>query len=206
MLEARLQKPVGSTVLAFLDNALPVTVAELKAHSRIEHSLEDALLEQYIAAALHNAELQLQQKIRRQQVQLVFESFDRAGCCETGLLLSGCGSNASVSSVTYNDENGVLITLSASEYRVVNAQQKYIVPRSPSISSLAGRWPRQSFADRQVTVVVECGFSLIPAPVKQWVLMMAGTLYNMRESAAEKPMAQLEFVDHLLDPYRLPIL
>ena len=43
----------------------------------------------------------------------------------------------------------------------------------------------------------------VPAPLKQWMLLAIGDMYEMRNASGDKPAVKHDFVDHLLNPYRL---
>lgn len=43
----------------------------------------------------------------------------------------------------------------------------------------------------------------VPAPLQQWILLAVGEMYENRERSAEKPLVLNEFVDALLDTYRV---
>jgi hypothetical protein len=75
----------------------------------------------------------------------------------------------------------------------------YLVPA-------AGRtWPTTQ--DRINTVEVEytAGYagSVIPTPIKHWILLAIGDMDANRERSAEKPAVPQDFAEGLLDTYKI---
>jgi uncharacterized phiE125 gp8 family phage protein len=110
-----------------------------------------------------------------------------------------------VESVKYYDTAGVQQTLVADTDYTVDAASEpaRIVPVYGTC------WPQAQPRINAIEVAFTCGYGLagaVPAQIKSWMLMRAGAMYENREEvvvATRLTSVELEFVDALLDPYRL---
>ena len=105
-----------------------------------------------------------------------------------------------VQAVKYLDESGTLQTLSSSLYTVDTARQPArIVP------AYGEEWPATLDTINAVTVEFTAGYgntsASVPAPLRHWILLAIGEMYENRNASAERPAIRSQFVDHLLDPY-----
>lgn len=173
----------------------PVTVAEVKAQSRIVFDDEDTLLLGYVSAVRERCENELNRKIRRQTVELTYSGFG------TGLRLDGLGHDVDVVSVEYVNAAGSYVAMQGTEYRVRSGHVFKVVPVLD--------WPVLNAARPEVVVTVNAGYALpadVPSAIKQWIVANVGSMYRSREAHSEKPMNELQFVCGLLDPYRITII
>lgn len=156
----------------------PLTTAEAKAHLRVEHSDEDALIDGYTKAARELVEA-------RSGLQLVTATwdvtFDDFPCGREPLKLPKWPAQ-SVTSVAYNDTAGASQTWSASEYRVdVTRQPARITPR------VDYSYPSTIREPNAVTVRVVAGYgaaAAVPQAAKQAILLLLAHLYEHRGDAA----------------------
>ena len=172
-----------------------VSLAEAKAHLSVELSdtHEDALITALIAAAcahIDGPEGWLGRSIGQQTLELRRCGFPTWFDLPYPLV------NA-VTSVVYDDADGVEQALDAGSYRVYGG----VIARAPSFS-----WPATENAQESVRVVYEAGYEEVPAPIKQAVLLMVGDMFKHRESTQigainDVPMSMT--VDRLLAPYRV---
>jgi uncharacterized phiE125 gp8 family phage protein len=106
----------------------------------------------------------------------------------------------SVESVKFIDENGDQQTLDPQDYFLDSVSEPgYLVPT-------AGRaWPTTQDRINAVEVEYTAGYtaSAIPTPVKQWVLLAVGDMYEQRTRSAEKPAVPQYFAESLLDAYKV---
>lgn len=181
----------------------PVSLAEVKRHSIIEHSSDDVLLTGFIkAATLHGQHL-----TGRQFVQAGFELDHDA--FPPGIIKLAPNLQE-VASVTYKDEDGQPVTLDPAEYKVKKTGiVGYIKPVStwPStaedvlISFTAG-WPLTDDVEPVPTT---------PDDIKAWICVRVAGMYEHREpfllsmggrfGVSEMPKS---FVDHMLDCWTVP--
>lgn len=180
----------------------PVTVAELKAHLRIEADTEDAVLEAYLAAAvayLDGWRGVLGIALMSQVWELVLDAFPAA---EVQIPLTPV---LSIGSVEYDNEDGDQITLAAEEYQLDAASRPaWLIP----VTS----WPSTFDGANAVRIRFTAGHASaddVPAPIKQAIKLMVGAWYENREdtvigaSVSKLPLPSA--ADALLALYR-PVL
>ena len=186
--------------------AEPVTLAEAKLHLRVDHSDEDAYITALITASREWCESYLGGSICQQTKALITNHFPHY------LRLPG-GPVQSISSVTYEDENGDTQIVDASTYRLTG---------DGYISLAWGKsWPTGYACD--VTITYVAGYppevttelveeegedpvevettdyaANVPASIKQAILLLVGALYEDREAGGVAPPG----VRELLRPYR----
>lgn len=177
----------------------PVTLAEVKAHCRIDGAAEDALLQAYIAAARARCEGILQRALITREVEQTLDAFP-ADELQLALLPVG-----QIVEVGYTDPAGAAQLLAPSAY-TLDATQAGSHWLLPAVGTL---WPQTRPVINAVRVRYEAGYGLqasdVPPDIRAWLLLTVAYLYAQREAvdatgrAAEIPS---RFVDSLLDPYR----
>lgn len=185
------------TVVKVTDAASePVTLAEAKAHCRIDTSDEDALVTSLITAARIVAEHEMQRAIITSVFRLTTDAFpERALDLPFPALQS-------VATVKYYDVNNVQQTLSSALYRVDTGS-------SPGNISPVDTWPDTYARPDAVEVNYTSGWTnaaAVPLSIKQWILMRVATIFDNRAdhaTAREAADVLLPFVGSLLDPYRV---
>jgi uncharacterized phiE125 gp8 family phage protein len=176
----------------------PVTLAEAKAHLRIEHTLDDTYIEVLIAAARQHVEAHCWRGLITQTWELVLEQFPDD---TIGVVLPK-GRVASITSVKYIDTDGVEQTCAADVYDLDNDSE-------PSRLLLAydQDWPstRDQWDAVRIRYVVGTDAANVPAAVKQAVLMLVSQMYEHRTpEVVGTIVSPVKFaVDALLAPHRL---
>jgi uncharacterized phiE125 gp8 family phage protein len=186
----------------------PVTLAEAKAHLRVDIPDDDAAITALITAARQRAETITNRSLITQTWRAWLDGFpsslDRRGQPSFRL---GRGPVASVSSVKYIDTAGALQTLSPSAYVLDNKAQLGQHTVRPAYGS---SWPATRDELDSVQVEYVAGFgaaNAVPEPIKTAMLQYVAHWYANRETVitgtivAETPMAG----DTLLWPYRLDV-
>lgn len=176
----------------------PVSLAEARAHLRAATTAEDALITSLITVARQTCEDRLQRTLLQTDWELTVDYFPDA----LRLLMPTV---MSVQSVQYVDEDGATQTLSPSSYQVdTKSEPGWIVP------AYGYEWPTTREQINAVTVAYRCGYgttaAAVPGPIKSWILLMIGSLYENRESVAVAQgivSVELGFADRLLDVYRV---
>lgn len=176
-----------------------VTLAEAKLHLKEELTENDALISALITAARQEAE----HKMRRTLVETVWEqqldAFPADGCT--------CLHNPPVQSVTsvkYYDAAGALQTLDPSYYVLDAASEP-----ARLVLAYGQSWPSTYSRPGAVQIRYVAGLpvadkALVPEVIKAWIKLRVGTLYEHREQiAAGVSIAEIPFVDGLLDPYKV---
>lgn len=179
----------------------PVSLAELKAQSRITQSDEDSLIStQFIPAARSYVE----SRIRRQLITADWR-LSCAGFTQSGALSLPRPPLQSVVSVTYYDVDNVLQTLASSVYGVF------------ADTGVEGRmylesdqeWPEVYDRPDAVQVLFRCGYGLtsadVPIGIRQAILLVAADLFEHREnSESGRPSnAVILSAERLVEPYEL---
>lgn len=177
--------------------AEPLTLAEAKAHLRVDSTSEDALITTLITVARQSAETFTRRALITQTWALKFDAFPDEITVPLPPLQS-------VTSIGYVDSDGAAQTLATSGYQVnTDTQPGRIKP------AYGARWPATR-ADTYgaVTVTFVAGYgaagSAVPEPIRQAMLMQIGHMFERRETSiagtiiAQVPMA----TEWLLWPYR----
>ena len=171
----------------------PVTLEEAKAQCRVDCADEDALIGAYISVATQAAADRLQRALVPTRYRVTLDSFPDA----IELLMPPV---ISIESVRFIDPAGVQKALDPADYLLDKVSEPgYVVP------AVGKAWP--ATLDRINTVEVEytAGYpaSEIPAPVKHWILLAVGDLYEQRTRSSDKPAVPQHFAEALLDTYRI---
>lgn len=106
----------------------------------------------------------------------------------------------SVQAVRYFDADGIEQTLDLASVHVDTASQ-------PALLSPVDEWPETQPRPNAVTVEYTAGFGTaaadVPLPLRQWILLAIGTMYDVRHADAVQPVVPHAFADYLLNPYRV---
>jgi uncharacterized phiE125 gp8 family phage protein len=176
-------------------STLPVTLAEAKAHCRVDTSTDDALIDGMIKAAVDKCEHYTGRALMAQTWRLTLDEFPEA--FELTRIPV-----ASVASVKYFDGTGTEITMASTDYALDNASDfgsAYVVP------VYGGAWPSARVQANAVQVNFVAGYAdaaSVPSALKSWILLAVGAMYENREAYTEKEL-KLGFADTLLYRYKV---
>lgn len=177
--------------------AEPVTLAEAKAHLRLEGTDDDTYVEVLIQAARQHVEEVCWRGVVTQTWEAVLSCFPS----EEAVMLPG-GNLASITSVAYTDGDGDAQTMSTDDYEADTVS----VP-GRLVLSYDAAWPstRSQWDAVRVRYVVGWEVANVPAPVKQALLLLVSQMYEHRTpEVTGVSMGRVTFsVDALLAPYRL---
>lgn len=169
----------------------PVSLAEAKAHCRIDGSDEDALIEGLIAAANDYVERYTGRSFAVQTLRLTHDDF-------ADDLMLPRGQVQSVTHIKYDDTAGVEQTLPTAYYTLDNVDHPAWIVLNSGYS-----WPEVLDAVNAVRVTYVAGSATPPAPVKQAMLLLIGQWFNQREAAGDKQTYSMpNAVEALLTNYR----
>lgn len=175
-----------------------VSLAEAKAHLRVEHTAEDSLITALIAAATQHLDGWSGVLGRCLVTQTWRQSFD--GFPVAGVLRLPFPDVQSVV-VTYTDAAGDPQTVDSANYHLVNAVCGAFV----ALASGAA-WPSSATQPDAVGVTFVAGYgnaAAVPAPIKAAVLLHVGNLYENRSAVDDGALAPLPLAyDALIAPYR----
>lgn len=181
-------------IIALVPGALqPVNLTEAKTHLRVDGTDEDALIEVYIMVATQAAADRLQRTLVPTRYRLTVDVFPAA-------LVLIMPPVATVESVKYLDATGTQQTLDPQDYLLDSVSEPgYLVP------AVGRAWPATQDRINAIEVEYTAGYAagLVPTPVKQWILLALGDLYEQRARSADKPEVPRNFADGLLDAYRI---
>ena len=185
---------------------LPLSLAETKAHLRVDDTSSDDLISRLIGAAVSHvdgAEGWLGRALISQTWELALDAFPTTEKREIVVPLPPL---QSITSITYVDTNGATQTLSTDVYDLVGDGGKQ---PARIVEAHGETWPSTRSQREAVTVRFVAGYgdtaSDVPEAIRHGLLLMIGHLYEHREdviagvSVAEVPMAS----QWLLMPFRV---
>lgn len=154
----------------------PITAEEAKAQSRIDVNADDTLLEGFIQAAREEFENRTDKTLFSTTYTLILDRWPNRNYID----LPRAKPLASVTSITYKDEDGNTTAMSTSDYVVdVNAWPGRIVLDSNA------SWPTPTLWESgAITVTYVAGYSNtadIPQRYKQAIALLAAHWYEHRE-------------------------
>ncbi len=182
----------------------PVTVAEAKAHLRVDVSDDDTYIGTLITAAREWCEQYLDRTLVNTQWVMRFDSFPPDGTQDIELPrppMSLAGTTTAVA-LTFTYENGTTATYSTASYRVDRSSTP------GAVKTLYGQtWPPHLMDDNAISVTWWAGYgsagSSVPAAVRHAILMVVGILYEKRAAAESGSLNEVPFgVKSLLDSHR----
>jgi uncharacterized phiE125 gp8 family phage protein len=176
----------------------PVTLAEAKAHLRLESTEDDTYVSALIQAARQHVEEVCWRGVVTQTREAVLEAFPHEDAVE----LPG-GSLGAITSATYVDADGATQTLDADVYEADTVS----VP-GRLVLAYGKDWPSTRCQWDAVRIRYTVGWAVadVPAPIKQAMLLLVAQLYENRvpEVVGGVSLARIAFaIDALLAPYRL---
>lgn len=178
----------------------PVSVVDAKASPsfRVTVSGDDTPVGALITAARELGEAITKRAFMPTTFEYVLDEFP---CFSVAL---PCPPLVSVTSVKYIDVNGAEQTLAVTEYTVD-------VTSEPGRVCLAYNksWPGTRDVPNAVRIRYVAGYAtalLVPGPIKTWITMRAGTLYDNPQGIVVGQTVMnvpRDFIDGLLDPFRV---
>jgi len=178
---------------------LPVTVAQVKQQTNVDHSADDTLLEQYISAAVAHGQQLTGRYFVETGLQLDLDEFPAGN-------ISLLPNLQSVGSITYVNDDDERVTLNADQYTV---KASGIVGHVDPVDS----WPEGT----DVLVSLVAGWQVVsesvttPADIQAWLLVKVADFYAQRESFVTSKAGVMgvaampaTFIDNLLACYVVP--
>jgi uncharacterized phiE125 gp8 family phage protein len=169
----------------------PITLAEAKLHLRVDGSEEDALITDLIKTVRVACEGECHRTMVTTTWELVLDAFSPALKLQHPPIID-------VVSVKYLDLNGAEQTLDPQDYVLDKEQDPgWIVP------AVDKAWPDTYERINAVRVRYRAGYTTVPAPLKQWMLLHLGHYYKNREASGPGNVAPLPFAERLLDGFSI---
>lgn len=181
----------------------PLDLEDARRHLRIDSDFEDddGLISLLISMAREAAEKETQRTLITSGYRLTLDGFPR------GIIELDKGKVQSITSITYRDSAGAWQTLAAQYYASdLTGCPARIMPAYGTV------WPTTYPEIGSVRVNYVAGYgdapADVPAGIRQWMLLLIGTVYANRELVAMIRTGKLEtlpYVDGLLDTYRVAL-
>ena len=193
----------------------PVTVFDVKAHSRIIDSSEDTLLQLLIGTARRYAEAYTERSFITQSWKLILDSFPGPS-----LMGSPYGVPYSMPGHAVQLERGPIVSVDSIQYMAMDGTTQ-TMPSTSYVAELSGSpgritpvfgqiWPINMPQIGSVQVSYTAGYGTtaasVPEGIRHWMLVRIATIYENREEVAILGRGKLQllpYVDSLLDPYRV---
>lgn len=175
----------------------PVSLAEAKAHCRVDTDADDSLIVAYIRAAREWVSAYMDETLVHTQYVMRLDSFPHE--IELPRPPMATAGAATAVTVTYTGENQQTATLSATQYRVDRDSVPGVIR-----TLYNGSWPSHLLDYGSVTVTWwggrEPGSADIPQRVKNAILWLVGYWYERRVAADGINLTEIPFgVKSLLD-------
>jgi len=176
----------------------PVTVAEAKAHLRVDGSDEDALIASLILTSRLHIETALGLALVTQSWRLSLDEWPPRRAVAVPLRPL-----QSVTAVRVRDASGIAAVLSPDTYQVDTAS----IP--PRIAPVGSGWPVPGRALAAIEIDVVAGYgaaaSTVPAPIRQALLLLVAHWFEHRDPIEiGSPETRIpSAVSDLLMPYRI---
>lgn len=180
----------------------PLTLDDCKAHLRIGAAQidDDGLIQAQLDAAIGDCEALCHRAIMSQTWQARFDCFE----CELPLRRPTV---TEVTAVEYIDATtGTLQTLASTGWQACGMGHPMLSSVRPAYG-LA--WPSARAQAEAVRVTFVTGWAsaaLVPAPIKQWILLRLASYYELRQGWTERRIEPNDFIDGMLAPWRVPVL
>lgn len=169
----------------------PVTLAEAKAHVRVDTTTEDSLIQGYIATAREWCEDYLDRSLVAQQLVMKLDVFP--GVIELPRPPMIASGTATAVAITYTaNSNGNTAAMSVAEYRVDRDSTPGTIAPPYSQS-----WPSHLPDRNSITVTWWAGYgdpAAVPQRVKSAILMCVHELYTKRGDGS-MPEAAMRLLD-----------
>jgi uncharacterized phiE125 gp8 family phage protein len=177
----------------------PVSLAEAKAHLKVDYSADDDYITALITAARQQAEEYTNLALIDTTYEQAFDGFPATTRLNPyQSLVLWRSPLISVTSVVYTAEDGTSITEDAANYKVDTYR------RPPSVSPVYGySWQSAQDIPASVVVTFRAGYAdadSVPVAIKQALLLMIGSWYDNREDSVYNLPTQSRV---MLDHYRV---
>lgn len=178
---------------------LPLTLAEVKLHLRVDGTEDDTLIPAFIGAAVDTCQQITGRSLMAQAWKLTVDDF-------ADEIKLPWPQVQAVQSVQYKDADGATQTLASTAYELAG-DKVCLVPGQ--------EWPTVRGGTGSVSINYTAGYgagdeaaqqAAVPSGVKAWLLLAVGTLYANRESVQTGvSVAALpdRFADSLLDRFKV---
>ncbi len=174
----------------------PITLDEAKAQLRYTSDAQDDV----IMALIEDARDLCEAETRR---ALMEQTWEQSRCGFMDEMILGRAPVASITSIKYTDVQGAEQTLANTEYVLDNSSNSSArVVLAPNKS-----WPAVYTGINTVRIRYVAGYAnaaAVPRALRRWMLMQITHWFKNRESVAiGEPSSRMNYVDNLLNAYRI---
>jgi uncharacterized phiE125 gp8 family phage protein len=177
--------------------AEPLTLSEVLVHLRADADggANDAYVTALISVARETCEARTERTLISTPLTLNLDAFpDAIELLQPPVI--------DVTALRYLDTDGVQQTVDlADTYLDKVSEPAWLVPAPDKT------WPETLNRINAVTVEYTAGYGAtgasVPAPLKHWMLLAIGEMYELRSGSSDKPAVRHDFADALLQPFRL---
>ena len=169
----------------------PVSLEEAKDHLKLDTSNDNALVLMLIKLARERAEHLMGRPILPRTYGLHLDAFP----VDTEPVELSSTDVIAINSVSYRSNTGALIVLPETDY-VLLGKERLAAPNG---------WPLGRAVEIEFSAGMFADVATVPSSIKQWMLMLIGTLYVNRESLSDGRLKELPrtYADGLLDEWRI---
>lgn len=179
--------------------ALPLTLAEAKAHLRVDGTADDALIMIYMEAAVDAVEAATRRCLMPQDFEMRLSEFPDASVP----IETWHAPVIEVLSVETVAADGTTTTLDADTYQVVAPAGPYAMPATIRVAAGAA-WPSvDSDVHGPVVVTYRAGYVQVPAALRAAVLLLLGDSFANREAASVAKIQEQPRVRDILGAFAL---
>jgi len=195
----------------------PVSLEEAKLHLRVDFDDDDALIQMLISSARQAAESITHRQFITARWRMTLDSFPGPSLMGVPAgqpftlpghaILIPKSPVLNVVAINYLDMASVQQTMPAANYTVDSACEPARI--TPVFGQI---WPIALPQIGAVTVIFDAGYgdaSAVPDGIKSWIKLRVASLYTYREEVVAPSRGRIEalqFVEGLLDPYKVPFI
>jgi uncharacterized phiE125 gp8 family phage protein len=178
-------------------SVLPVSLADVKSHLRIDHGLDDSLLNVYLAAAINYVDGFSGILGRALCTQTWQERYSKWGDLRLELLPV-----SSIAQIAYMPESGAEVTVSAANYTLDSDEFGSFVRFAENYT-----FPALSPDPEPIRVQYVAGYGAaasVPPPIKAAIMILAGHFYHQTGAPTQSVLSDSIFrlIDLVLAPYK----
>jgi len=170
----------------------PVTLAEVKLQRReVPENIEDQYLTELIVAARRAMEDYTHRALKPITASAHFAHFGQSMELPLPPLTA-------ITSITYRDTDNASQTLDPADYTLETSTLPGVVMPAYNTS-----FPSTVAYGLPVVITYSCGYANLPEPLKQYLMMLVGHMYENREVTSTLNIREVPISPRILDAYRI---
>lgn len=183
-----------------------VTDAEVKLFAKIDTTADDTLIAAMNTAARQTIEDCLALSFVNTTWTLSFDQFPTDIDCNLGRPFFEIYRTplSSVTSIQYEDADGVTQTLATTEYDIDTLKQPARIVQADGVT-----WPSLDSVPNAVTITFVAGYgaaAAVPEKIKQLIMLLFSHWYEHRESTSDRQWSEIPWtIQNLIDQERVQV-